>query len=171
VDQIFDRLERLFKSWVTPDTDEVYTEHRRPSGNNDYDDAMSELDDFLDKDRAAAEERTREREKREREAKARAEAEARNRARGTGNQAWAGNNGSGGPPAMVVEAYKTLGLAYGAPMKEVKASYKRLLLKYHPDRNSASQEEQKRATDISARINNAYQVIETWTTTGSVPRD
>lgn len=127
---------------------------------------MSELDDFLDKDRTAAEERTRERERREREARAKAEAEARSRGQGR-----PGGGSAGGPPAIVTEAYRTLGLAYGAPMKDVKASYKRLLLRYHPDRNSASAEEQKRATDISARINNAYQVIETWTTTGSVPKD
>lgn len=163
MDQIFDRLERLFKSWVAQDSDDTHTERKHSSGDSDFDDAMSELDDFLDKDRAAAEKRQQERERREREERARAEAEARNRARGGG--------GAGGPPTIVVEAYKTLGLAYGAPMKDVKASYKRLLLRYHPDRNSATPEEQKRATEISARINSAYQTIETWTTTGSIPRE
>ena len=170
MDQIFDRLERLFKSWVTPDSDDDYAERRHSSGDSDFDSAMDELDDFLDKDRAAAEKRQQERERREREARARAEAEARNRARGAGGQG--GYQGSpGGPPAVVVEAYKTLGLTYGAPMKEVKATYKKLLLRYHPDRNSGTPEEQKRATEISARINSAYQTIETWTTTGSVPRE
>lgn len=167
MDQIFDRLERLFKSWVTPDGDDVYAERKHTSGDSDFDSAMDELDDFLDKDRAAAEKRQAERERREREERARAEAEARNRARGAGGQA----GGNGGPPVVLLEAYRTLGLAYGAPLKDVKASYKKLLLRYHPDRNSSSPEEQKRATEISARINSAYQTIETWTTTGSVPRE
>lgn len=170
MDQIFDRLERLFKSWVTPDSDDVYTEQKRSSGDNDFDSAMDELDDFLDKDRAAAEKRQQERERREREERARAEAEARNRARNAGQGGYQAG-GNDGPPAVVIEAYRTLGLAYGAPTKEVKAAYKKLLLRHHPDRNSGSPEEQKRATEISARINSAYQTIETWTTTGSIPRE
>ena len=48
MDQIFDRLERLFKSWVTPDSDDAYTERKRSSGDSDFDSAMDELDDFLD---------------------------------------------------------------------------------------------------------------------------
>jgi DnaJ-domain-containing protein 1 len=159
VDQIFDRLERLFKSWVTPDSDEDYSGRRSSSGNPDLDAAMDELDDFLDKDRSAAEARAREREQREKEERARAEAQGRNQ----------GRSQAGGPPAVVTEAYRTLGLPYGAPMKDVKAAYKRLLLRYHPDRNSGNPAEMKRSTEISASINNAYQVIETWTTTGSVP--
>lgn len=152
MDQIFDRLERLFKSWTAPDTDESLGTRHSSSGNPDLDAAMSELDDFLDKDRAAAEQRTREREAQERARAARPSQPAR----------------PSGPPAVVVGAYKTLGLAVGAPMTEVKAAYKKLLLRHHPDRNSGNQADQKKATDISARINEAYQVIETWTSTGTV---
>ena len=154
VDQIFDRLERLIKSWVTPDTEDTFSRAYRGSGDADFEDAMSELDDFLGKDRSAAEANRRERERREREAAARAEAPRR--------------PGPSAPPTVVVEAYKYLGLPVGVPMKEVKAAYKRLLLRYHPDRNSGNPAEQKRSTEISARINAAYKTIETWTATGKV---
>jgi len=156
VDQIFDRLERLLKSWVTPDQDSTYTRTSSSTGNDDLDAAMSELDDFLQGDRASTEAKAKERAAREAEQRARAEAASR---------------AASGPPKPVVEAYRSLGLAYGAPMTEVKAAYKKLLLRHHPDRNNATAAEQKRATDISAHINAAYQTIETWVTTGKVAQD
>ena len=75
---------------------------------------------------------------------------------------------AGTPPAG--EAV-TLGLAYGAPFPQVKAAYKKLLMQHHPDRNGGSAESQKRATELSAKINAAYQRIETWTTTGKLPEE
>jgi hypothetical protein len=156
VDQIFDRLEHLFKSWVTPDQDSNYTSKTSSSGDPDVDTAMSELDDFLKGDRASTEAKAKERLAREAAERARAEAAARK---------------ASGPPRIVAEAYRTLGLAQGAPMKDVKAAYKKLLLRYHPDSNNGNAAEQKQATDISAHINAAYQTIETWTTTGKVPQD
>lgn len=160
MDQIFDRLERLLKSWVTPDQDSTYSRTSSSTGNSDLDAAMSELDDFLEGDRASAEAKARERAAREAEQRARAQAAAE-----------AASRAAAGPPKVVVEAYRSLGLAYGAPMAEVKAAYKKLLLRHHPDRNNANSADQKRATDISAHINAAYQTIETWVTTGKVAQD
>ncbi len=118
---------------------------------------MSELDDFLNEDRSEGQARAGERGRREQEERERA-----NSFRGQGATR------PSGPPAVVLEAYKTLGLQPGTPPLQAKAAYKKLLMRYHPDRNSASMAEQKRATEISARINDAWQVIETWTTTGTV---
>lgn len=160
MDQIFDRLERLLKSWVTPDQDSTYSRTSSSTGNDDLDAAMSELDDFLEGDRASAEAKAKERASREAEQRARAKAAAE-----------AASRAASGPPKAVVEAYRSLGLAYGAPMAEVKASYKKLLLRHHPDRNNANSADQKRATDISAHINAAYQTIETWVATGKVAQD
>lgn len=160
MDQIFDRLEQLFKSWVAPDADKTATRNSHGFGDPDLDAAMSELDDFLDKDRGAAEARAREREQREKTARERAYSSKP-----------ASDRPPSGPPALVVEAYKTLGLPFGAPFPQAKAAYKKLLLRYHPDRNSASPAEQKRATEISAHINAAYVVIEAWTTTGKLPKE
>ena len=175
MDQIFDRLERLFKSWVAEDADSSQNRaapsgSARSSGNSDLDAAMSELDDFLDTSRTETEKREREKLRREQEAR---EREARSRA--SGAQASGGGQGSGprpsGPPKRLIDAYATLGLPLGAPFADAKAAYKRLLMKHHPDRNNASAETHKKATTISATINAAYQLIETWTTTGKLPEE
>jgi curved DNA-binding protein CbpA len=44
----------------------------------------------------------------------------------------------------------------------VKIRYKELLKKHHPDRHTDSPENLQKATVISAKINTAYQLIETW---------
>lgn len=126
---------------------------RRSSGDSDLDAAMDELDDYLDTGRTETEARERERARREREDAAR--------------RASAYSKPSGPPPALV-QAYRSLGLAYGTAFPEVKAAYKRLLMQNHPDRNSATPEQLKRSTEISAQLNAAYQRIETWHTTGKL---
>jgi DnaJ-domain-containing protein 1 len=158
VDQIFDRFERMFKSWVSGTVDQAEElfgrpEARRPSGDSDLDAAMAELDDYLDMGRTETEARERDRARREREdAARRASAHAR----------------PSGPPAALLQAYRSLGLAYGTPFPEVKAAYKRLLMQNHPDRNSATPEQLKRSTEISTLLNAAFQRIETWQTTGTL---
>jgi DnaJ-class molecular chaperone len=124
---------------------------------------MSELDDFLDKDREAAEARQKERERREQAARAQAEAERAAR----GYRPGMGASRPSGPPEEVVSAYRTLGLPLGATLPQIKAAYKKLLMQYHPDRNSDTPEKLRRATEISASINAAYQRLETWTATGA----
>ena len=54
------------------------------------------------------------------------------------------------------------------PFPEVKAAYKRLLMQNHPDRNSATPEQLKRSTEISAQMNAAFHRIETWNATGKI---
>ncbi len=166
MDQIFDRFERLFKSWVSnasDDVEEAFGEagSRRSSGNPDLDAAMDELDDYLDAGRTATEARERDRERRERE-------EAARRASGAFSAHSSRPGAASGPPAALLQAYRSLGLAYGTPFPQVKAAYKRLLMKNHPDRNSATPEQLKRSTEISAQLNAAYQRIETWNSTGKL---
>ena len=158
MDQIFDRFERLFKSWVSGSVDSAEepfgkARPRGASGNQDYDDAMDELDDFLDTGRTETEAREREKARRDREDAAR-------------RASTSSSSQPHGPPAALVQAYRSLGLTYGVPFPEVKAAYKRLLMRNHPDRNSATPEQLKRSTEISAQLNAAYQRIETWNTTG-----
>jgi hypothetical protein len=174
VDQIFDRFERMFRSWVNGAASEAESlfgapgASRRPSGpgrstgDPDLDEAMAELDDFLDMGRTETEARQRASERAE-ERRAREDAA---RSRGPGGAS--DSRYSGGPPQAIVQAYRILGLAYGTPFPQVKAAYKRLLMQNHPDRNSATPEQLKRSTEISAQINAAYQRIETWTTTGKL---
>jgi DnaJ-domain-containing protein 1 len=168
VDQIFDRLERLIKSWLTMDDGDRVSGGSRSSGDPDLDAAMSELDDFLGSSRTETEEREHA-QAAERERKARLE---RERASRTG--AGSGTYGQGGQAysaqaearRALEESYKTLSLPYGSPFVEVKAAYKKLLKIHHPDLNAQTPESLKRATAISSRINVAYQLIEAWEQSG-----
>lgn len=154
MDQIFDRFERLFKSWVAQGeaSDAKRSAHR--SGDPDLDAAMDELDDFLSS--ARGDEEAAEREK----ARRRAEEEARAKASAAP---------SPGRDQRLAAAYEYLGLPFGTPLEEVKAKYKKLLLKHHPDRHAGNPENIKKATETSARINEAWRIIEAWATTGRMP--
>jgi DnaJ-class molecular chaperone len=48
-----------------------------------------------------------------------------------------------------------LELPYGAPLYNVKASYKRLMKKYHPDKFQ-SDEQRETATELVKKLNEAY---------------
>ena len=56
--------------------------------------------------------------------------------------------------------YATLEVGFGAPLHEVRKSYKRLLHKYHPDRFSGDPEKQALANDVTQRLNEAFDRIE-----------
>lgn len=169
MDQIFDRLGTLLRSFLSDD--EPFSGRpsgARPSGERPFsdpassgdpflDEAMEELDAFLNDDREREERLRREREER-------AEREYRG-----GDDRSSGAPGYGGRErAKLHAAYKVLGLAPGAGFEEVRASYKRLLKQHHPDRHGSDPEAQRRATEVCARINDAYRIIETWHETGSL---
>jgi DnaJ-domain-containing protein 1 len=56
--------------------------------------------------------------------------------------------------------YATLEVAFAAPFAEVRTSYKRLLHKYHPDRFSGDRKKQALATEVTQRLNEAFDRIE-----------
>ena len=172
VDQIFDRLEKLVKAWVSAGTSSPPTfdkaERRRGYGDPDLDAAMAELDDFLDTSKTETERREADerraqasRQERVRQESARAEQSRRYRY-SAGRGASAGGSGMDGTAAVIEDAYRYLGLSPYAPFAEVKTAYKKLLFKYHPDRNAATPDALKKATESSTRINAAYQIIEAW---------
>lgn len=121
---------------------------------------MEELDAFLDDDREAQE-----RLRREKEAREARERDARARSYGGAARPDASRSGA---PDKLIAAYKTLGLPYGASFAEVKAAYKSLLKLHHPDRHGSNPELQKKATETTARINDAMRVIETWRDSGTL---
>lgn len=168
VDQLFDRFGDLLRSWTAPGSrhdgrfqDPGRNSSRSSGGDPFLDEAMAELDAFLDDDKEEQE-----RLRREAEARQRAYDNARQRA-GASAGASAGTRASG-PPAKLLSAYKTLGLSYGASFDQVKTAYKRLLKAHHPDRHGSDPEAQKKATETSARLNNAFRIIETWNDTGTL---
>jgi DnaJ-domain-containing protein 1 len=58
--------------------------------------------------------------------------------------------------AQVNEWYKTLNLAPGADLAEVKSSYRQLMRKYHPDMHAGNPQKQKAANELSMRVTTAY---------------
>ncbi len=156
VDQLFDRFGNLLRSW-TQSGDKPFSDPDRNHGSlftSDpiLDEAMAELDAFLDDDK-------------EKQERLRRESEARERA---WQQAKAPPKPAPALPAKLLAAYKTLGLSYGAPFDQVRLAYKRLLKEHHPDKHGSAPDAQKRATETSARINDAFRIVETWHDTGTL---
>ncbi|MEM6297294.1 MAG: J domain-containing protein [Bacteroidota bacterium] len=54
------------------------------------------------------------------------------------------------------EYYKTLEIKEGAGFEEIKASYRKLMKKYHPDRFPNDPDRHKAAVELTQRINVAY---------------
>ena len=155
MDQLFDRLGDLLKSWMqTEDKNSPFSEPHKRSGDPFLDDAMEELNAFLEDDRD-----TQARLERERLYRMWMEEEAHARAR---------PKTQSGPPAKLSAAYKVLGLTLNAPFDQVRKAYKQLLKQHHPDKHGSAPDAQKKATETSARINDAYRIIETWHETGAL---
>jgi DnaJ-domain-containing protein 1 len=72
----------------------------------------------------------------------------------------AGSWATGGPDEALRSDFAALDVPFGAGLAQVRSSYKRLLLKYHPDRFSRDLEKQRLATDVTQRLNAAYRRIE-----------
>lgn len=56
------------------------------------------------------------------------------------------------------DLYSVLNLPRNASQSQIKTAYRKLALKYHPDRQSSSEEKQK-CTEIFTKIGNAYEVL------------
>lgn len=55
--------------------------------------------------------------------------------------------------------YANLEVPFGADINEVRASYKRLMLKYHPDKHAGDPEKQRLALEIAKKINQSFERI------------
>jgi hypothetical protein len=64
-----------------------------------------------------------------------------------------------GPDETLRQDYANLEVPFGADMDTVRRSYKRLILRYHPDKHSASPEAQRVALEISKKINASFERI------------
>jgi DnaJ-domain-containing protein 1 len=150
VDQIFDRLDMLVRAWMSSTFGEGFgrTRFRDSEMFEDQDlaDAWDELESYLDPFKADKKHKTRTNWKsysyRYYDTGETLEEETKRKA--------------------VEEAYIFLGLEPYAPFAQVKVRYKKLLKEHHPDRHNKSDSDTAEANAISAKINAAYQLIETW---------
>ena len=58
--------------------------------------------------------------------------------------------------------YANLEVPFGADMETVRASYKRLVLKYHPDRQGSDPDLQRISLEIMKKINQSFERLRTW---------
>jgi DnaJ-domain-containing protein 1 len=150
VDQIFDRLERLARAWMSSTfgegTGHTHYQNARAFEDQDMADAWDELESYLDPSKTES----------ERKAGTQRRTSSHRHAYGTQN------NDVDIERRAVEDAYRFLGLEPYTSFSMVKARYKELLKKHHPDRHTDSPENMQKATVVSAKINTAYQLIETW---------
>jgi DnaJ-domain-containing protein 1 len=77
------------------------------------------------------------------------------------------SSSSGGPRMplrkddKIAKYYKVLDLPYGADFEQVKASYRKLIRKYHPDLHGSSPQKQKAANELTVQVTQAYNELET----------
>jgi DnaJ-domain-containing protein 1 len=143
LDQFFDRLGDILKNATKGDSGEdIFGRKSAKTGDPDLDEAFEELDEFLKTGKD----------------KPRPEGQSQRQT----NFGHAQSHQSFSPPQEIIDAYKELQLAYGNKLPEVRAQYKKLLKQYHPDKNADNPEKLRVATEITQKINGAYQKIETW---------
>ncbi len=151
MDQIFDRLEKLVRAWMSSafgkDSGYAYSQHPESFADQDLADAWEELESYLDPSKTESERHADER---------------RHRDSSTHQSYGAQHHDEDMKRRAVEDAYRFLGLEPYTPFSVVKIRYKELLKKHHPDRHTDSPENLRTATEISAKINTAYQLIETW---------
>jgi DnaJ-domain-containing protein 1 len=108
------------------------------SADPDLSSAWDELDGFLDEERATSESGR--------------------------SQDGAGTRGRGAhAPRMPYESlrsdYANLEVPFGADIETVRRSYKRLMLRYHPDRHAGDPEKLRVATEITKKLNESFERI------------
>lgn len=65
-----------------------------------------------------------------------------------------------GQDPKLAKHYQTLHLPYGAEFAEVKAAYRKLMRKYHPDLHNQSAKKQKAATELTVQVTQAYNELD-----------
>lgn len=77
------------------------------------------------------------------------------------------SSSTGGGPRMplrhndkIAKYYKVLDLPYGADFEQVKAAYRKLMKKYHPDLHGSTPQKQKAANELTVQVTQAYNELE-----------
>ncbi len=138
MDPIIERFNRLIKSmFVDMDDIDLGYDDFSGSSQNDYADAWEELNDFLSSPAGST---------------------------GTRTSAKYSTESFREPPtpAVLRPDYELLGIPFGADFTEAKKAYKRLIVRYHPDKNSSSAETLTMATEKTKSLNISFQRIKAW---------
>jgi DnaJ-domain-containing protein 1 len=110
--------------------------------------AMDELDDYLN------------------EGKENTAGKKSNKTSSSKNYRSSGNSGYSSRKNSEMENLKqdfaNLEVLFGSPLAKVKASYKKLLRQYHPDKHADDPEKLKIATEITKKINASYNRIKAY---------
>lgn len=131
--EMFNRLGRLARSVISDFT-------REPDA--DFQDAWSELDSFLGTENHSFP----------------GDDGRRQSNDSTGNRAWQEELRRKQAEGLARD-YANLELKPGAAEEDVRKSYKRLLIKYHPDKFAGSPEKQAIATEVTTKLNESYKRI------------
>lgn len=84
---------------------------------------------------------------------------------GAGNTRQAPVRPKGGEKTLQ-EYYANLEVPFGSDLETVRASYRRLMRQYHPDKFARDPEMEAKATELSQELSRAYQSIESYLKTG-----
>ena len=78
-----------------------------------------------------------------------------------------GARSRGSPPESLRADYANLEVPFGADGETVRRSYKRLVLRYHPDRHGGDPEKLRVATEITKKVNESFERIRTFQEPGA----
>ena len=79
---------------------------------------------------------------------------------GSSDSSYSGNTGNSGSTSYSKDPYRVLGIDSSATDDEVRRAYRKMAMKYHPDRVAGMSEElQRNAAEQMKEINHAYDII------------
>lgn len=131
--QIFDRLGNLIKSAFSVDPDDFDFSSTNSNMDPDMQSAWDELNDFLNEDDFD---------------------DTSSAGSGAGTRA----RRSSVPPEIAAD-FKIIEVPVGSTLEEVKHGYKKMAIKYHPDKFANKPGKLKNATEMMKSLNVAYQNI------------
>jgi len=134
MDPLIERFNRLIKSmFVDEDINIDLNNNYFDDNDSDYAEAWHELNDFLGSSDKIS-----------------------------GNYSKKTNANPHIPPEVLKVDYKNLEVPFGSDFDIIKKSYKELLIKHHPDKNSFSSEALKTSTEKTKTLNISFQRIKAW---------
>ena len=138
---IFDRLGTLIRSYMVGESQTRPEGRTTGTADPDFTSAWEELDEFLHGKTERVGRKT----------------------SGTHGRA----TQSGSVPAELEQDFRNLEVPVGAPFEQVRESYRRLIVVYHPDRYATNPRKHQLATEITKKLNYSYSRLERYSKNGN----